>query len=1106
MRSAGPFLGNRIRGSILGPRATAGFADLIPLLLLVAAAFYLTRPLFDWNTRVIDSDIGGSWAWLYWLKESLFTFHQWPNWSPLWMSGMPFFGMVPPGGLLFTLPLLPITGNIPAAFNLGVIIVFCLAGVGMYLYLRHLSERRLISFLGAIIYLVLPIHIGGMMFWGLYEILCAYAVSPLVLLFVDRFLDGKGGINLLLASICLSFVLLSQIEYAFLFLVFFMLPYLAFALASKRVGISALLNLFRASRVCTVLAVLFMLLPLSFYISVLTERAEFAGLSPAQVDYGLHHWAFEHFSEAFSAKANNWLDIWSDPSTEYYSSPLSFVIILASSFLVAVGRLTEHRARLLFFLVLATGFLVLSMGIHGPLLPVLRAVIPWLGEMRAPLRFYYFFAICLPVLFTLSCMAGSSLAGRRLASSPQRLQLLKTAVPVVIVIGLVLDFLPYFDIYHVRVLNKDAYTQISSFLERRISEDGQPANQVCRIYTFPAGGMQFDRLAEIKQAGGEQFTIEVSQSWLPWNQYVAAFNYDPPVYGRIIQEPLFLDFYSDVLSYDYVLMYVDALNPLSTVDWYAGEMDRTVQTLNMYCTGESPILVKRGSLETQYYTVYLYRINRDVLGKTRFSALDDSVVLWDVPAGDMLASQALTRLWELYRVVNSVSGAVTPRDFLTRMISVSGDDGLLTRTSPDGESVAGLIDYEGEVLLVPDDPAAVRLLEAEDCETSTWAAVDRESLSGIRTSGFDMAIGDVTQAQDNCITGTFSIGSAADWLLSISYFASLDTGLVDVYIDGAFLATIDTYSLATTIKTYSAEVSLSRGQHQIRLAGRPSDREIDQGAGGKWAEVDRITLLNREELPRLVSQSRDIWNRIAEARVTESVLGRTIEAEDCQTNGWVTVDRESCCGVPTSGYGMVIPDVTQAEENYLGQSFMVTTAGNWTLDIIYLSHVDTGMMEVYLDDVLIDTVDTFSWQSPRGTYSTSFYLTAGLHRIKIVGRRSNRNITVGMMGNWVEIDYMVLQSQDQAPETPRTQETAQVSGFTLSPKGVSLDIETARDGIVSIAYSSNPWWRVYVDGAKSKLLTVDGLFPGCYVESGQHHVEFVCRYPSLANLFSLLPT
>jgi len=280
----------------LGSRLRHG--DAVSILLLVGLSLYLMRPLFDWRDKVLTSDLSGAWVWFYWLKESLFSFHQLPTWSPLWMGGMPFFGTVPPAGYFLIFPFYLVTGDISAAYNIAIILAFALAGMSMYAYLKHLSQQSLPSFLGALVYLILPVHSNSMMFWGHCEISCVYALLPLVLLFTDRFLDGRRQIDIILLGLLVSFVLLLGTEYALIFL-FFYVSYLAYALAVRTMGFHSMSELVRRSRLGIVICLLILLVPLSFYIITLTQYGHFGGLTTEQIEGGLSIYTFKHFGDAF---------------------------------------------------------------------------------------------------------------------------------------------------------------------------------------------------------------------------------------------------------------------------------------------------------------------------------------------------------------------------------------------------------------------------------------------------------------------------------------------------------------------------------------------------------------------------------------------------------------------------------------------------------------------------------------------------------------------------------------------------------------------------------------------------------------------------------------
>jgi hypothetical protein len=649
---------DRISALVRTLRSKVYQGDMLSITLLVAISLYLTRPLLHLNTRVLFSDLGVSWAWLYWLRESIFTFHQFPTWSPLWMGGMPYFGMVPPVGFYLALPLYLMTGSAPAAYNLGMIIMFCLCGAAMYLYLKHLSRNSLLSLLGAIIYLTLPVSTSAFMVHGLFEIFCGYAVAPLVLLFTERFIENRKGLDLLLLSLCLSFVALVQIEHSFLFLLFFYLPYLIFTLFLKKVGVGQLLAFAKRNKACVIAVMLIILIPISFYIPLLAERGNFKGLLPHEIEGGLNHWTFEHFSDTFTLKASDVFDTFDYPATEHYSGPIAFVILLAATFFLARDRKGKHAAQLMFFLLMAIALLILSMGLFGPLFPPTRAVVPFLADMRVAVRFYPFFALCLPVLFVLSALSFIKFFPRIPRASARVGSLLVRGIPILLVIVLVLDFVPYFDFYHIRVMDHRQMYESNLFLKDRLAEDSPARGNHARVLIYPIGGNP-DRFSSVEQTDTGQFTIEITQTSLPWDQYKHAVDYYNSVSESIAETADHLAFYSNFMSIDYILVYSNKIPPI----WQEEYVSQKLAILDSYCGDAADLLRYRGSLDTDYYTIYLYELE-DVPSKVKFHPTNSSLM---VASDDTLIS---TQLFSSY---GDVSASISASAFVNKVVAVSGN-------------------------------------------------------------------------------------------------------------------------------------------------------------------------------------------------------------------------------------------------------------------------------------------------------------------------------------------------------------------------------------------------------------------------------------------------
>ena len=575
------------------------------------------------------------------------------------MGGMPYFGMVPPAGFFFALPLYLVTGSAPAAYNLGMIMMSCLSGASMYLYLKYISRNSLVSLLGAVIYLVLPVKSSAFMVHGMFELLCGYAAAPLVLLFTERFLDNRKGLDLIFLSLFLSFIALVQIEHSLLFLVFFYLPYVVFSLCLKKVGVRQLLTFIRENKACCTAVALILIIAISFYVPLLTERGDFKGLLPEEIEAGLNFYTFHHFSDTFTAKANDVLDTFYRPETEHYSGPLALVILLtATFFLVQDRRRTGARtAQLLFFLIMAMGLLILSMGIYGPLFPMARTALPVLADMRVTLRFYPFFAICLPVLLVLSYPSFSKLVARIPKIPIQAKTLMSCGVPVLLVIGLVLDFVPYFDFYHYRVVNRQEMYEYSSFLKNNWAEESSVRGDIARVLIYPLLGTNMDPISSIDETDTGQFTIEIAQTVLPWDQYKDAVDYYHSVCESITDSKDTLSFFSNLMSIDYILVYRNKVPPISGEEY----IDQKVKALDSLCGSTASPLIYKGSLDNDYYTIYLYEVG-DVSSRVKFYPIESSVI---VPSDDPLISV------QLFQTYSTLSHRVSASTFLDGVVAIS---------------------------------------------------------------------------------------------------------------------------------------------------------------------------------------------------------------------------------------------------------------------------------------------------------------------------------------------------------------------------------------------------------------------------------------------------
>jgi hypothetical protein len=83
---------------------------------------------------------------------------------------------------------------------------------------------------------------------------------------------------------------------------------------------------------------------------------------------------------------------------------------------------------------------------------------------------------------------------------------------------------------------------------------------------------------------------------------------------------------------------------------------------------------------------------------------------------------------------------------------------------------------------------------------------------------------------------------------------------------------------------------------------------------------------------------------------------------------------------------------------------------------------------------------------------------------------------------------------------PGTTARAHVAITGYANTDVGIDVDTDRAGVVVLHDLYYPGWQASVDGAPAPVLRANVLFRGVAVPAGHHHISFVFRPLSLANL------
>ena len=148
------------------------------------------------------------------------------------------------------------------------------------------------------------------------------------------------------------------------------------------------------------------------------------------------------------------------------------------------------------------------------------------------------------------------------------------------------------------------------------------------------------------------------------------------------------------------------------------------------------------------------------------------------------------------------------------------------------------------------------------------------------------------------------------------------------------------------------------------------------------------------------------------------------------------------------------------------------------------------------DDPLISTFMFQAYLQLKFDFSAGAFLDRVVAISTDVGSITDPSLTFATS---LSIAYELYRKGSVTPETD-----AEIGEAALTAKGLSFDVDVSENGILSLTYYYNPWWKVYVDGQESTVLRVNGILAGTYVSEGQHHIEFVYDYPSPANLITRL--
>ena len=142
------------------------------------------------------------------LLDSLHHFPSFPEYSNSWYLGAPLFSSFPPGVYFIHAPLVGLLGA-----SLGTkalfFILFWLAGVFMYFFVRTLTGSRPAGLIAALLYIYNGYSLVEFIFEAHGDLLLAFTLTPLLFWQLERTISKPSVGRAALCGLCLAFLILS---------------------------------------------------------------------------------------------------------------------------------------------------------------------------------------------------------------------------------------------------------------------------------------------------------------------------------------------------------------------------------------------------------------------------------------------------------------------------------------------------------------------------------------------------------------------------------------------------------------------------------------------------------------------------------------------------------------------------------------------------------------------------------------------------------------------------------------------------------------------------------------------------------------------------------
>ncbi|MBZ0306670.1 MAG: DUF11 domain-containing protein, partial [Anaerolineae bacterium] len=291
--------------------------------------------------------------------------------------------------------------------------------------------------------------------------------------------------------------------------------------------------------------------------------------------------------------------------------------------------------------------------------------------------------------------------------------------------------------------------------------------------------------------------------------------------------------------------------------------------------------------------------------------------------------------------------------------------------------------------------------------TGSWEFKDADMVSG----GFYL----YTEEPGAALVADFAGES-----LRLDYLRSQNFGIFEVYIDDQLVATIDGYSEESSIET-SEVIEVEPGLHRLRIVNTGLSNPESEGIvlGLDTLELQGVLLepiastptppVVVEITPTGVPPTETATLPAVEVTATatpEVVIEPTAARDD------TPIDETEPLGDGWRRYGMSHPDIQlsggwdSADSEFVsGGSYVYSQQGDAAVELVfegsavrfdYLQYWNFGIFEVYIDDVLILSIDGYSPDSRLGT-SAEFALEPGFHTLQIHNTGDANEVSEGVV-------------------------------------------------------------------------------------------------------------